>query len=296
MRIGVLILPERRWPDQVAQWRTVEELGFDSAWTYDHLWWRSLRDNPWYGAVPVLSGAAVATERVRLGLLVGSPNFRHPVPLAKDAMTLDELSGGRFTLGLGAGSPTAGDDAVLRPGVPSQGERADRFAEFVELIDMLLREPVTSYRGKHYRADGARMIPGCVQRPRLPFVIAATGRRGMNLAARYGQAWVTLGPAAPGGVSACECLADVVPAQVRSLESACARARRDVGERIFVTTPGTGDPLVSWRACLDLAVGYAAAGITHLVVHWPRTSGIYEGDERVLEEISRYALDKIHAL
>ncbi|MEU3625172.1 luciferase [Amycolatopsis coloradensis] len=296
MRIGVLILPERRWSDQVAQWRAVEDLGFDSAWTYDHLWWRSLSENPWYGAVPVLSGAAVATERVRLGLLVGSPNFRHPVPLAKDALTLDEMSGGRFTLGLGAGSPTAGDDAVLRPEVPAPGERADRFAEFVELTDQLLREPVTTYHGEHYRAEGARMIPGCVQRPRLPFAIAATGRRGMDLAARYGQSWVTLGPAAPGGVSPHECVTEVVPAQVKALESACARAGRDVGERIFVTTPGTGDPLVSWQACLDLAIGYASAGITHLIVHWPRESGVYAGDVKVLSDISQYALEKIHSL
>jgi len=83
MRIGVLILPELPWSTAQSLWRRAEELGFDHAWTYDHLAWRSLRDAPWFGAMPTLAAAAVVTTRMRLGTLVASSNFRHPVSFAK---------------------------------------------------------------------------------------------------------------------------------------------------------------------------------------------------------------------
>jgi hypothetical protein len=79
VQVGVVILPEHRWADARAIWRRAEELGFGHAWTYDHLAWRSLRDAPWFGAVPTLTAAALASQRIRLGTLVASPNFRHPV-------------------------------------------------------------------------------------------------------------------------------------------------------------------------------------------------------------------------
>ena len=92
--------------------RAAEDAGFSTVWTYDHLSWRSLRDGPWFGAVPLLAAAARITERIRLGTLVASPNFRHPVPFAKEILTLDEVSGGRLDLGIGAGG-TGADATVL---------------------------------------------------------------------------------------------------------------------------------------------------------------------------------------
>src|SRR5881227_993731 len=132
VRLGVVILPELRWPAARSLWRRAEELGFAHAWTYDHLAWRSLRDSAWFGAVPTLTAAAMATERIRLGTLVASPNFRHPVPLAKELMTLDDISGGRLTLGIGAGGE-GWDATMLGHPAWSRPERADRFAEFVGL-------------------------------------------------------------------------------------------------------------------------------------------------------------------
>ncbi|MGH7287470.1 MAG: LLM class flavin-dependent oxidoreductase, partial [Myxococcota bacterium] len=82
MRLGVVILPELRRAELTAVWRRAEELGFDHAFTYDHLAWRSLRDWNWFAAVPTLAAAALATQRIRIGMLVASPNFRHPVPFA----------------------------------------------------------------------------------------------------------------------------------------------------------------------------------------------------------------------
>src|SRR4051812_13092831 len=169
MRVGVLILPEHRWSHAQSLWRRAEELGFDHAWTYDHLAWRSLRDGPWFGAIPTLTAAATATDTIRLGTLVASPTFRHPVPFAKELITLDDVSEGRFTLGIGAGALSGWDTTILGGEAWSSGERADRFAEFLDLLDRLLREPETSYDGRYYSADAARTYPGCVQQPRIPF-------------------------------------------------------------------------------------------------------------------------------
>ena len=95
MRFGITILPEYRWSDAAPRWRRAEELGFDHAWTYDHLSWRWLRDEPWFGVVPTLAAAAVATSRIRLGTLVANPGLRHPATFAKELMTLDDISAGR---------------------------------------------------------------------------------------------------------------------------------------------------------------------------------------------------------
>jgi alkanesulfonate monooxygenase SsuD/methylene tetrahydromethanopterin reductase-like flavin-dependent oxidoreductase (luciferase family) len=187
MRLGTLILPDKRWEYNAARWLMAEQLGFDSAWTYDHIWWRSLRDSPWFSAVPVLSAAAAMTERLRIGLMVASPNFRHPVTTVKDAIAIDDISGGRFMLGVGSGASSAGDAEVLGGEPLSPRERSARFAEFVELAGQLLDNPVVSYAGRHYGAKDARMIPGSVQQPRLPLAIAASGRTGIALAARYGD-------------------------------------------------------------------------------------------------------------
>ena len=142
MRIGVLILPELPWSTAQSLWRRAEELGFDHAWTYDHLAWRSLRDAPWFGAMPTLAAAAVVTTRMRLGTLVASSNFRHSVSFAKEIITLDDVSAGRFTLGIGAGGD-GWDATMLGQRAWSRRERAERFVEFGHLLDRLLRDPAT---------------------------------------------------------------------------------------------------------------------------------------------------------
>ena len=113
-------------------------------------------------------------------------------------MSLDDLSGGRFQLGVGAGGGGFDADVLGDPELTAR-QRVDRFAEFVELLDRLLTSPLTSYDGEWFTARDARMHPGCVQQPRLPFVVAANGPRAMRVVARHGQAWVTTGDDAAGG-------------------------------------------------------------------------------------------------
>jgi alkanesulfonate monooxygenase SsuD/methylene tetrahydromethanopterin reductase-like flavin-dependent oxidoreductase (luciferase family) len=285
MRVGVLILPEYPWREARGIWRRAEELGFAHAWTYDHIAWRSLRDAPWFGAVPTLAAAATATERIRLGTLVASPNFRHPVPFMRDLLALDDVSAGRITLGIGAGG--LGWDATVLGQAPwSPRERADRFAEFVDLLDRLLRDREVSYDGRFWSANEARSHPGCVQRPRIPFAIAATAPRGVRIAAKYGQAWVTTGdrstqhlPAAAG--------AKAVAAQLALLERACAEQGRDAREldRIVLTGLNLDAGLVSRDAFAETKGRYAEAGVTELVVHWPRPAEPFAGDLARFERI-----------
>ncbi|MGI8667316.1 MAG: LLM class flavin-dependent oxidoreductase [Jatrophihabitans sp.] len=297
MQLGTLILPDARWRQAMDRWLRCEELGFDAAWTYDHIWWRGLREDPWFAALPVLSAAAAVTSRVQLGLMVASPNFRHPVTTAKDAIAIDDISGGRFVLGVGAGAPHAGDAEVLGGQALKPNERGARFAEFVELTDQLLNHDVVSWAGRFYAAHEARMIPGSLRSPRLPLAIAAAGSAGLELTARFGDAWITAGPANwLGGYTQAECLATVT-AQLARLEQACVAGDRDFQslQRIMIATPMCGNPLESAKECLRIAEQYAEVGITQLVIHWPRASGPYAGDERVLQDIAA-ELPRIHQL
>jgi len=291
MRIGVLILPEFRWSTAQNSWRRAEELGFDHGWTYDHLAWRSLRDAPWFGAVPTLTAAATVTTRMRLGTLVASPNFRHPISFAKEVMTLDDVSGGRFTLGIGAGSG-GWDATMLGQRAWSRRERADRFVEFVDLLDRLLREPATSYEGRFYSANEARTYPGCLQRPRVPFAVAATGPRGMRLAATYGQTWVTTGDRKREGPLSAEAGTKVVREQIEQLEEACSKLGRDPTsiQRLILSGPQLDGGLASVDAFRDAVGLYADAGATDFVVHWPRPQEPYASDMDSFERIMSLSL------
>ena len=292
MRLSTVILPVYRWSEGQKIWRRAEELGFHSAYTYDHLSWRSFRDGPWYGALPTLTAAATATQSMRLGTLVTSPNFRHPVTLAKELISLDDISGGRITLGIGAGG-SGFDATVLGQDSWSPRQRADRFAEFVPLLDRLLTEDSVSYQGDHYSAHEARNIPGCVQRPRLPFAVAATGPRGLAIAARHGQAWVTTGDPKLYENGTPEQSVLALRAQTEKLADACAAAGRDVTEldKILLTgfTPDRGRPLESLDAFVDFAGRHAELGFTDLVVHWPIPGSDFAADEKVFEQIAMEA-------
>ncbi|SEO46979.1 LLM class flavin-dependent oxidoreductase [Trujillonella endophytica] len=268
--LSAVVLPDRHpvstFLDDV---RAVEAAGVRTAWTYDHLRWPLLADAPWYGAVPLLAAAAVVTERVRLGTLVASPNFRHPVPFAKELMTLDQLSGGRLEVGVGVG--TEGPDArVLGEPPRSRAGRADRFAEWLSLLDRLLTDPVTTARGTEYSAVEAATIPGCAQRPRLPLTVAAAGPRALRLAARHGASWVTYGPF--GADVAPEEWFSAVAEQSGRLGDVLAEEGRAPSalRRIVLVGLELAWPYESRERYRDTLGRLADAGIDEVAVHWPR--------------------------
>ncbi|MEM1334700.1 MAG: LLM class flavin-dependent oxidoreductase, partial [Actinomycetota bacterium] len=199
VRIGMVVLPTDPWPETLATVQRLDRLGYDHVWLYDHLTWRQYRDRAWHATYPLLAGLAVGTRRIRLGTMVANLNVRHPVTLAKDAMTIDHLSGGRMVLGVGAAG--LGFDATVLGQAPlTPRQRVDRLEEALELLDRLLlddapdRQPV-DHGGDWYTVEGARNLPGCVQRPRIPLAVAAGGHRSIDVAARMGDAWITYGDA-----------------------------------------------------------------------------------------------------
>ncbi len=285
VRFGIIILPDQRWQQAARRWQRAEELGFDHAWTYDHLGWRTLVDGPWFDAVPTLTAAATVTSRIPLGTLVASPNFRHPVSFARQLTALDDISNGRILLGLGAGAGGASfDTKVLGQPALTPGQRFDRFAEFAGLLDEVLRTDHVTWSGHYYAAVDARNLPGCVQQPRIPFVMAANGRRSIALAAQLGDGWVTTG-SQPGDLSAWWLS---VGDGIRRLEDALATVGREPASvPKYVSLDAAGPYALSSVAYLTDAAGRAAdLGFTDVIVHWPRPGGPYAGDERVLETVA----------
>ncbi|GGM47965.1 luciferase [Longimycelium tulufanense] len=290
MRFGIVILPEQRWSTASRRWRHAEELGFDHAWTYDHLAWRSLADGPWFGTVPTLTAAALATSRIRLGTMVTSPNFRHPVAYARELLSLDDISNGRFTLGVGAGG--GGFDATILGHDPlPPAQRAARFAEFVELLDRLLTEDHVTYQGEYYRAADARTLPGCVQQPRPPFVIAANGPKTMRLVARFGTGWVTVGPSERDDTE--KWWRGVAQLSARLDDVLVAHGRDPSELERYLGLDSAGPALASVEHFAEAAGRAAGLGFTDVYVHWPRPEGVHAADERVLEKV---AADIIPAL
>ncbi|MFJ9589555.1 LLM class flavin-dependent oxidoreductase [Streptomyces acidicola] len=269
--LSCLVLPDQAPAEFLARVRDAEQAGARTVWTYDHLSWRDLADGPWFSTVPLLAAAAGATSTVRLGAQVATPNFRHPLPFAKEVMTLDHMAAGRLELGVGAGAEDA-DARVLGQAPLTRKERSNRFEEWATLLATLLEQDRTDFRGSFYSAEDARMIPGCVQQPRVPLTVAATGPRSMRLAALLGSAWVTYGPYRQS------------PAPQEWL-AAIAEQNQSLGKVIAEVAPGKEIRRIA-QVALDetrpfgdadtyrqFAEDVAAAGFDELTVHWPRPDG-----------------------
>ncbi|TFD66182.1 LLM class flavin-dependent oxidoreductase [Cryobacterium sp. Hb1] len=292
MRFGIVILPQDPWSVARRKWLGAEQYGFDHAFTYDHLSWRSLADEPWNATIPTLTAAAAVTERIRLGTCVSSPNFRHPVPFAKDVATVDDVSGGRFLLGIGSGG-TGFDASVLgQPGYTPR-QRHERFAEFVTDLDLLLRgeEPGATdgitFAGEWYTANNARMVAYPAHGPsrqRVPFLIAANGPKGLGLVSRFGQGWVTTGQDGTAGERWWASVRDLTH-RLDDVVSGDGRDPVTIDRYLSLDSGGTYS-LQSMNVFED-AVGRAAElGFTDVISHWPRENGIYSGDESILGTVA----------
>ena len=291
MRYGIVILADQRWRDGARRWQRAEELGFDHAWTYDHLGWRSLVDGPWFDAVPTLTAAAMVTSSIRLGTFVASPNFRHPVSFARQLTALDDISDGRMLLGLGAGAGGASFDTKVLGDPPlTPRERVDRFTEFATLLDELLSTDHVTWSGQYCRAVDARNLPGCVQQPRIPFVLAGNGRRSIAFAARHGDAWVTTGTPSDDPAAWWRSVGDGI---ARLRDELAAAGRDPALVPAYLSVDASGVFALSSAAVLTDAAGRAASlGFTDVVTHWPRPEGPYAGQEDVLEQVAAQLLGR----
>lgn len=266
LRVGVLVvqnLPYDRWRARVLE---VEQLGYDGVYVWDHLVHRTQEPtDPLFDGLTLLAAAAEATSRLRLGTLVASPTLRHPVLLAKQAMTLDNISGGRVELGIGAAGVLL-DYQVLGMEPWSRAEQVQRFRETVEVVDSTLRGG-RSYDGTHWSGEGITMAPGSVQAPRLPLTLAAHGPRTLAIAGRYADCWNTV---TTRDLPADEVLA-LTASRARLLDEAAVEAGRDPASIRRSVLIGSNDwpALASPSAFREAVLRYREIGVTEVVLVHP---------------------------
>jgi probable F420-dependent oxidoreductase len=232
-------------------WRVADESGFDHCWAFDHLA-TTRSDNPpvLFEGWTLLAAMAEATTRVRIGLIVTGMVYRHPALLAKEAVTVDHLAGGRLEFGIGAGWAELEHDMF---GIGSPDHRVGRFAEGLQLITMLWTQDRSNLDGRYYRLRDAVASPKPVQQPHPPIWIGAAGPLMLGLTARHADVWNWAGDGLEAAIAA-----------GRTLTDACRQADRDPDEVAWSAQFGFdgADP----DALLAEIRPWHEAGFTELVV------------------------------
>jgi len=251
------------WPHLRETWIEADRGGFwDMVWLNDHLYSpRAGETRPMLEAWALFGGLAAVTSRIRFGTMVTANTFRHPVLLAKQAVTLDHMSQGRLELGVGTGWQDR-EHQAFGIELPPIRERFEMLEETFEILHGLMTEEVFDFAGKHRTITAARFEPKPVQRPRPPFVIGGTGpRRTIPLAARWADQWNF-----PDFTSDLE----LFVSSLRRLDEACEEIGRD-RDAIEVS--------VQFRYPDDLAetadrvAAYRGSGADHVLVSFfPPTS------------------------
>lgn len=263
---------EVRWPELRDMARVAEQVGFDSIWVGDHLLFRDAGlppRGPWE-AWSVLAALAAATERVELGPLVACASFHNPAMLAKKAATVDEISGGRLILGLGAGWNEAEYRAF---GFPFD-HRVERFEEAFAIVRGLLREGAVDFVGRWHQARECVLLPPPTRQGGPPIMVGTVGPRMLRLAAAHADAWnawFTWYGNRPEGVAA---LREKVDAACRSVGREPATLQRTVAVLVQVDTgeisrrggpPEKAQPLRgSTEDVAEQLRAFAAEGISHV--------------------------------
>jgi F420-dependent oxidoreductase-like protein len=275
-RFGICTDQNMPWETNVERWQYFEQLGFDSLWVCDHLIQPSRPEGPYYEGWTLLAGLAAVTERARIGVLVSCNTFRHPALLAKEAMTVDHLSNGRLEVGLGAGwyLPEHEKFGIEFPETP---ELVGRFREAVEIVDMMLRQDLTTYHGTYYQLNNAPMRPLPIQKPRPPIMIGAKKPKMLELCARYADTWNSSG----GSV-------EEMRERNEILNEACERVGRDPSEVVRSlygwASVMPDDPWASTDAFEDVIGRYHEAGIHEFIIDQPPPEQ-FDVLERVATEV-----------
>ncbi|HUG13590.1 MAG TPA: LLM class flavin-dependent oxidoreductase [Thermomicrobiales bacterium] len=306
MKLGI-ILPEAeydmggetaRWSDLAAMARLAEEIGFDSVWFVDHLIYRDdmtmLEQQGVWECWSMLAGLAAVTRRVELGSLVTPTSFRNPALFAKMVDTVDEISGGRVILGLGAGYHEAEYRAFGFP----HDHRASRFEEAFAIIRGLLRDGYVDFEGTYYSARECELRPRGPRPAGPPLMIGSKGPRMLRITLPHvdlWNAWLSGGRSHPDQIPA---LRELVDAACREVRRDPATVRRSVSIMVDQTgtreigpsmKPDGAEPLTG--SVEELATGlraFEAEGIDHLQLYLvPNTLASIERFATVIEAFRR---------
>jgi alkanesulfonate monooxygenase SsuD/methylene tetrahydromethanopterin reductase-like flavin-dependent oxidoreductase (luciferase family) len=259
MRIGVVVpmaltadtgrLPG--WAEMRTFAQHAESIGVRSLWVFDHFYdlAESSPTGPIHEAWTVQSALAVATSTAELGQLVMCSSFRHPALLAKMAVTADDVSGSRLTLGVGAGWY---DREYQDLGLPTD-RRASRFAEALDVLLPLLRGESVTLGGQFHRVDNAVLVPPPARR--IPVLMAGNGPRMMALIARHADAWNT---------AWFSTVDDRLTGRIAGMRAALEEAGRAYGSLRW--TVGMTPPETGGDAYADAVASFADLGIDDLIV------------------------------
>jgi F420-dependent oxidoreductase-like protein len=253
VKIGIKLSQNAPIHEYRGVWRIADEAGFDSLWNMDHL--ATLGGDPTgdiFEAWTLLAAMAESTSRVRIGCAVTGNTYRHPAVLAKMAVTLDHVSGGRLEFGLGAGW-AENEHTMLGLEFGTVGDRMDRLEEACQIIRSLWTAPRTSFDGKHYRLTDAIAEPKPVQQPYPPIWIGGRGRRRtLKIAAQYADVWNS-----PGGpASEVAELSEVLDRHCEDADRDPAAIRRTVQARLPESA----------AECMSLIEDYAKVGVDEVIL------------------------------
>ena len=254
LRLGLKLSGQGTTPEELrAVWQIADAGGFDHCWNFDHF--AALGGDPElavFEAWTVLAAMAEATARVRIGCMVTGNTYRHPAVLAKMAVTVDHLSGGRLEFGLGAAWAER-EHEMLGLEFGTVGQRIARLDEACRIVKLLWTQERSDFDGRYYRLEDAIANPKPVQKPQPPIWIGGSGeRKTLRVVAEHADVWN-----APGGdVAEVTRLSGVLDRHCENVGRDPAAIRRSVQFRF------DGDP----ENALRTAQGYAAAGLDDLIV------------------------------
>ena len=255
-----------RFADIVAVAEAARDAGIEIVWFADHFAvGGGTADDPYRGvweAIALMAGVAARVPDVQIGALVANTGYRNPGVIARAAETIDEISDGRFILGLGAGGMKPDHDQF---GFPFD-RRASRFEDAIAIIHALLRDGEVDYRGEFFTANRAVNRPRGPRPDGPPIVVGTTGHRMLRLTARYADAWNTTWYRDPTEVAA----------EMRRVDEACTEVGRD--PRTLVRTAGGNLAMPGYHGARPNAVdgtveekaawldGFRAIGLDHFVI------------------------------
>jgi probable F420-dependent oxidoreductase len=279
-----------RWTDLAAMARQAEDAGFDSLWVADHLIYRFEGKDPQgpWECWSNLAALAAVTSRVEIGPLVACTSYRNPALQAKIADTVDEISGGRLVLGLGAGWHQPDYTAFGFP----YDHRVSRFEEAIQIIHGLLRNGQIDFDGTYYQARDCELRPRGPRPSGPPIMIGSSAPRMLGLLAKYGEIWNAWARQTLDEITADR---DTVDAAMTAAGRDPATIERTVSLLVDLPT-ATGRPSEEKegfkpRTPTELAAhlsAYAAAGISHVQLMLdPNTLAGMEWAVRALEELDR---------